>query len=226
MKKNRFLLLGLALLIGVFYSCEDLQEVEVPNFNVTFSTEVAVGEPVEFKVENTPNFLLFYAGDFGHEYKHRNRVNADGVVTMSFLNSQKWGLGANATGTLSVWYSRDYDGSGTPEGVNNATWTEISDRFDISTLYDLNRQIYTIADITDLGDGNNIYFAFKYFCDNPSERPAEWWLDDLSIQMEVENAPAPFTEGYAFFGWHSFSGRSMNMWIDDIVVSDKKIGCN
>ncbi len=32
--------------------------------------------------------------------------------------------------------------------------------------------------------------------------------------------------GYAFFGWHSFSGRANNMWIDDVVVSTQPIGCN
>jgi hypothetical protein len=31
--------------------------------------------------------------------------------------------------------------------------------------------------------------------------------------------------GHVFFGWHSFSGDAAEMWIDDIVVSDKRVGC-
>lgn len=193
MKKIIYALSSLFAVVLVFLSCEDYEAVDTPDFEISFNTTAKVGEPVEFKVNNAPNFLYFYAGDFQHEYKHRNRTNADGTVTMSFLNSQKWGLGANATGTLSVWYSKDYDGSGAAESVNAATWTEITDRFNISTLYDFTLQESGTVDITDLADGNPIYFAFKYFCDNTAERPAEWYLDGLSIKMDVEGAPAPLT---------------------------------
>lgn len=175
-------------------SCEDLEAVSVPNFTVTPITLVAkAGKPVVFKVDNAPNFLRFYSGDFGHQYKYRDRTNAEGTVTMSFKNSQKWGLGSNATGTFSVWFSRDYNGSGTAEAVNKATWTDISDRFNISTLYDFTLQDSGIVDITDLADGNSIYFGFRYFSDDIKDRGAEWHFDDLSILMNVKEAPAPLT---------------------------------
>lgn len=193
MKNLKFILTSLCLSFIIFQSCEDIEVVDVPDFDVAFSAIAKAGEPVEFKVKNAPNFLYFYAGDFQHEYKHRNRINAEGTVTMSFLNSQKWGLGANATGTLSVWYSKDYDGSGEASVVNSATWIEITDRFNISTLYDFTLQESGVVDITDLADGKPIYFGFKYFCDNTAERPAEWYLDNLSIKMDVEGAPAPLT---------------------------------
>jgi len=127
----------------------------------------------------------------GNKYKYKARTNIEGNVTMSFLNSQKWGLGANKEGALTVWYSKDYDGSGTVESVKAANWTEISDRFNISTLYDFTLQESGNADITDLADGNYIYFAFKYLCVNTEDRPAEWHLDDLNIKMEVKDASAP-----------------------------------
>ncbi|MBJ6368077.1 DUF5017 domain-containing protein [Snuella sedimenti] len=194
MKSIKYILTVISLSVVVLQSCEDYETVDQPDFEVTVVTQTAkVGEPVEFVVNNAPNFLNFYSGEFEHQYKHRNRTNAEGTVTMSFLNSQKWGVGANATGTLSVWYSKDYDGTGTPEAVNNANWTEITDRFNISTLYDFTLQESGVVDITDLADGNPIYFGFKYFCDNIAERPAEWYLDDLSIKMDVADAPAPLT---------------------------------
>ncbi|WOD42872.1 DUF5017 domain-containing protein [Hwangdonia lutea] len=193
MKKSIYLLTMLLFVILGIQSCEDLEVVEVPSFEVVFDATAKVGEPVEFKVNNAPNFLYFYAGDFEHQYKYRDRTNAEGTVTMSFLNSQKWGLGENSEGLLTVWYSKDYDGSGVPESVNTATWTEITDRFNISTLYDFTLQESGVVDITDLADGNPIYFAFRYFCDDNSTRPAEWWLDELNIQMDVADAPAALT---------------------------------
>ena len=193
MKKTKYLFIAMVLSVWVLQSCEDLENVESPNYTVSFNTKAKVGEPVEFKVENAPNFLNFFAGDFGHQYKFKDRTNADGVVTMSFLNSQKWGLGTNAQGTFSVWYSKDYDGSGEATSVNNATWVAISDRFNISTLYDFTFQSSGDVDITDLADGNPIYFGFKYFSDNTTDRGAEWYFDDLNIKMDVEGAPAPLT---------------------------------
>lgn len=193
MKKTVYVLSVLLFVALVFQSCDDLEEIDAPNFEVAFNTTAKVGEPVEFVVHDSPNFLSFYAGDFGHQYKYKERTNAEGKVTMSFLNSQKWGLGSNATGTLTVWYSKDYDGSGTAESVNNATWTEITDRFDISTRYDFDFQSSGIVDITDLADGENIFFGFKYFSDNVEDRGSEWYFDGLNIEMDVDDAPAPLT---------------------------------
>lgn len=195
MKNLKILLSSIFALSILFQSCENIEEiVNVPNYAVTqITTTAKAGEPVEFAVENAPNFLMFYSGEFQHQFKYKDRTNAEGTVTMSFLNSQKWGVGDNATGTLSVWYSKDYDGSGDVEAVNNASWSDISDRFNISTLYDFTLQESGVVDITDLADGNPIYFAFKYFCDNTVTRPAEWYLDNLKIQMDVADAPAPLT---------------------------------
>ncbi len=194
MRKTILKISALLLISLVFQSCENQEEVKVPNFVVTpVNATAKVGEPVEFRVENAPNFLQFYAGDFGHAYKYRNRTNAEGTVTMSFLNSQKWGLGGNATGTFTVWYSKDYDGSGTVEAVKQATWTEITERFNISTLYDFTFQESGLVDITDLADGNTIFFGFRYFSDNVDDRGPEWYFDELNITMDVEGAPEPLT---------------------------------
>lgn len=193
MKKIKLFLTTLLLIAIVFQSCENFEEVEKPNFKVTVNKTAKAGEPVVFKIERAPHFLNFFSGDFGSEYKYKDRTNAEGTVTMSFLNSQKWGIGSNKEGTLTVWYSKDYDGSGEAEAVNNATWTEISNRFNISTLYDFTFQESGIVDITDLADGNPIYFGFRYFSDNTNDRGAEWYLDDLNIKMDVVGAPAPLT---------------------------------
>ncbi|MBD0831639.1 DUF5017 domain-containing protein [Aestuariibaculum sediminum] len=194
MKSFNIIVVFLIVATSLIQSCDNLEEVSTPEFKVILnSLEVKAGEPVMFTVSNAPDFLKFYSGEFGHQYKYKDRTNAEGTVTMSFENSQKWGLGSNAKDTFTVWYSKDYDGSGTPEAVNSATWIEITDRFDISTRYDFTFQSSGIVDITDLADGNTIYFGFRYFSDNVVDRGAEWYFNDLSIQMDVEEAPAPLT---------------------------------
>ena len=193
MKKSKYIFSTLLLFIFIFISCEDLEKVENPDFSIVFKNEVKAGELVDFQVKNSPYFLYFYAGDFGHEYEYRNRTESEevGKATMSFLNSQKWGLGPNREGTLTVWYSRDYNGKNTPEAVKKATWTEISDRFKISTRYDFTFQSSGIVNITDLSDGNPIFFGFKYFSDYPKIRGAEWYFNDLNIEADASYTPFP-----------------------------------
>ncbi|MDL5513944.1 DUF5017 domain-containing protein [Arenibacter sp. M-2] len=197
MRKSINIMSALLLFAFVFQGCEDFEEVTVPNFTVTPETTTAkVGEPVEFRVDNAPNFLQFYAGDFGHKYKFRDRTEAEGMVSMSFKNAQKYGLNNNATGTLSVMASADYDGSGTPEGIANATWMDISDRFNIATAYDFAWTESGEADITDLATGSPIYFALKFYAEDHKgngHRQPEWRIADFNIVLSTEDAPAPLT---------------------------------
>lgn len=195
MKNVKILISSLTFLVLIIQSCEDPEQVKEPSFEVTpFSLSATVGEPVEFMVEKAPDFLMFYSGELGHQYKYRNRTNAEGIVSMSFKNAQKWGIGTNETGTLSVWTSSDYDGSGTAEAVNNATWTDITDRFNIATAYDFAWTESGSANITDLADGEPIYFGFKFYSEDHAgngNRQPEWRIDDFNIQLKSEDAPAP-----------------------------------
>ncbi len=195
MKNLSLIAFSLTLFGMLFQSCEDYEEVSEPDFTVTpTTTNIKVGELITFKVENAPDFLMFYSGEFGHQYKFRDRTEAEGTVTMSFKNAQKYGLGTNATGTLSVWVANDYDGSGTPEAVANATWTDLSNRFNIATAYDFAWTESDVADITDLANGQPIYFAFKFFAEDHKgngNRQPEWHIDDFNIRLETEDAPAP-----------------------------------
>jgi len=198
MKNLKILISSLCLFTLVFQSCEDQEEVTAPNFTISQETVVAkAGEPVEFAVNEAPDFLMFYSGEFGHEYQHRERTNAEGAVTMSFKNVQKYGLGTSAIGTLTVLTSTNYDGSGTPEAVASATWTDISSRFNISEDYTFTPWTESgIIDIADLETGEPIYFAFRFFASghkNDGNRQPEWRLDDFEIELAAEGAPAPLT---------------------------------
>ncbi|WP_242204240.1 DUF5017 domain-containing protein [Aestuariivivens insulae] len=192
MKNVKYILAGIMLVTILFQSCEDLNDVETPDFNVTYTNQtIKAGEPIEFKVENAPNFLNFYSGEFSHEYKYRERTKAEGTIYMSFNNAQKWGLGENAKGTLSVHVSSDYDGSGTKEAITQATWTDISDRFNISEAYTYDWTFSGEADITDLDNGGLAYFAIRFYAEKTSldgHRQPEWRINNFNISRDLDDS--------------------------------------
>ena len=192
MKNLKYILTSLFVFPLLFQSCEDLEEVDVPNFTVTQTTATAkAGEPVEFKVENASNFLRFYSGEFGHEYKHSQRTNAEGTVYMSFNNAQKYGKIDNAKGTLSVLASTDYDGTGTKEAIKLATWTDISDRFTISEAYTFDWTYSGDAVITDLENGGTIYFAIRMYAEEHKDtghQQAEWRINEFSVRKDLDDS--------------------------------------
>ncbi len=55
---------------------------------------------------------------------------------------------------------------------------------------------------------------------NAVRSASDWHVDSVSANWLADKM------GYAMFGWHSFSNHSVEMWVDDIVVSTQAIGCN
>lgn len=183
---------AIALLTVFLQNCEDYETVEVPNFTVSPSTTNAkVGEPVTFNITNSPEFLMFFSGEPGHEYKYKDRTKAEGTVTLSFKSAQKFGLGENAEGTLSLLVSKDYDGSGTPESIENATWTDLSDQVEIATAYDFAWTDSGVLDITSYGeDTEPVYFAFRFKSKGHKgngNRQPEWRVTDFLIELAVSD---------------------------------------
>jgi hypothetical protein len=135
MKSIKKIIVSIPLIALVLTSCEDFEEVNEPNFDISVSNEtVTVGEEVEFVINNAPNFLSFYSGEFGYEYQYRNRTNINGTVNMSFDCAQHYQNGTSLSDPgLSVQYSTDYDGAGTAESIALATWIDISDKFVLPT---------------------------------------------------------------------------------------------
>lgn len=55
-------------------------------------------------------------------------------VTLSFVTQTKAGQKGHANPSCArIFYSTDFDGDYSETGVNKATWTELSDRFDLPT---------------------------------------------------------------------------------------------
>ena len=55
---------------------------------------------------------------------------------------------------------------------------------------------------------------------NAVRSASDWHVDSVGAGWLANKL------GYVIFGWHSFSSHTVEMWVDDIVVSTQPIGCN
>ena len=140
--------LYIAIAAGFLMSCE--QEVVVPDFDVSAVVEktsviaedgetVLDAYNVKFTFTGAPDNIVFYSGENGSDYRNRDR---DTRVVTPYMNFTSTYTGSTPS-TLRVLVSNDFVPeyeylAGTPTealyttwGVRNATWTDITDRFNI-----------------------------------------------------------------------------------------------
>lgn len=191
MKNIKQILTSMLLLNFLFISCEDVEKVEKPNFSIIVNKTAKVGEELKFNIKNAPNFLSFYSGEFGKEYKHRNRTNIEGIVNMSFDCAQNWQNGSSRSNPgLSIQYSSNYNGAGTPEAVASADWIDISDKFVLPTARSYKWTNSGLGDITELAEeGKPVYIALKIFSEgkkSEGNRQGEYRFTNFNIELAVE----------------------------------------
>lgn len=190
MKNLKLILASLFLSTLIFQSCEDFETVTAPSFLVTpVTVNAKAGEIVEFKVENAPNYLTFYSGEFGQEYKNRNRVKAEGTYTLSFETARNYQNGTSGSDDpWSLLMSTDYTGSGEVADVEAATWTDISDRFTFSTARTFAKTHSGTVDITDLATDKAVYFALRAYTEgkvSEGNRQGTFRVSSFDIILDV-----------------------------------------
>ena len=184
------------LIFSLFAACENTEEVLTPNFSVSVNQPIKVGEEVTFTIENTPDFLVFYSGEFGKEYIHRKRTNAEGTVNMSFEAAQNFQNGTSLSNPgLSVQYATNYDGSGTPEAIAAANWTDISSKFTLPTARSYDWTLSGNGDITDIAATlKPVNIAYKILSTGKTSdgnRQGEYRLYNININLSVPNLQDP-----------------------------------
>ena len=191
MKKVVYIWSMLLLVTIVFQSCEDLEAVDAPNFDVAFNTTVKVGEPISFSVTNAPNFLNFYSGEYGREFKNSDRYNAEGDFFMSFDTARHYFDGSSKSDNAwSMLVSTDYTGSGSAADVEAATWTDISERFVFATVRTYNATNSGLVNISDLAGDKPTYFALRAYAEGKNSegnRQGVFQLKGFNISLAVAN---------------------------------------
>ncbi len=144
-------------------ACSNL-EVEKPDFRVKVAnTSVIAGDEVVFEVDGAPDFVTFFSGEEGSQYKYKDRINAEGTPLMNFSSVGRYGAQEN---TLKVLASVDFNGQADAESLEAATWTDITSDFFINGQVEPDPSKWTLVD-SGQGDlsafiGKPLYIAFQY----------------------------------------------------------------
>lgn len=100
---------------------------------------------------------------------------------LEFTSYRQYG---NQSNSLSIWVSTDFSGNYTEEGINNATWTEITSRAVLSTGLD-NTPSGPI-NLSDLASRGPIYLAFRYMGVGGTTQRA-WTIKNLVIKNQLDD---------------------------------------
>ncbi len=176
---NRYLysLLFAALLLS--WSCEKPLEVAGPAFSVYPVSEVVkAGEEFRFRVEGQVDYLMFYSGEEGHEYKVRERTSIDQIKPLlQFSSYKQWGTKEN---TLKLLVSTNFSGK-IDSSLADARWVDITSRAALSQGED-NISSGSI-NLSDFVSDKPVYLAFKYEDAYDEIKPQiTWTIKDISLK--------------------------------------------
>lgn len=142
--------------------CRKMEMIGVSFDVTTEKTTYKISEPVIFKLNGNPGTLTFYSGETGKRFEFAERVTADGTPLLQFTS-----LAANGaqTNTLSLVVSKNFKGIGADEtataaNIAAATWTDITNRANLSAGASTASGAIDLSDFAT--DGNPVYIAFKY----------------------------------------------------------------
>ena len=151
---NRIRILSIIVSVSILASCH-VEQLTSPNFDVMVANVEKVQEPnedgtelldaylVTFRFSGEPDNIVFYSGEEGSEYLHRNRTYrdgvSDGITKMQFTTTFSGGSIPNTLRILLsndfeppyVWMASIVNGNLTNALINAATWTDITERFNL-----------------------------------------------------------------------------------------------
>jgi len=132
--------------------------VDEPTLNVRVEKKTyKVGESVEFKFSGNPDNIIFFSGEQKKMYQYRNRIEAEGKPVLSFVTTAANGTQVNS---LAIMVSEDFTGTYTPEGLQSATWKDITS----SALLSQGTANVKSGDIdlSEFANADKAYIAFKF----------------------------------------------------------------
>ena len=165
------------LLVGLVSCMED--EAPSVELNVALDKQVyQVGEPVTFKLNGTPDNIVFYSGEVGHNYAYKERYHADGDLLVKFNSWVRYG---DIYHNLKFLVSSDFSGIYDKENVEAATWIDLSDKFRFSVGDDqtpsgeVNFKEYVGAE-----EDAKLFVAFRYE-DEQKARQNNWIIRSITL---------------------------------------------
>ena len=220
--KNIIILL-MAVSVICMTSCDNRIEVTTPTFDVkTERSSYKVDDTVHFIFSGDAEYITFYAGDEGAEYKHRFRTQiANAKPVLNFTSEGKYGPPER---NLSLLLATDFNGVMNTENIKKANWQDISDKVNFST-----GTIVPSGDI-DLSafiGFPQIHLAFKYVgIGNTTQPQKTWYIRDFVLKTyDEDNNTYSIVDNLSEGGWlqHSVEGDTRK-W--RITAADLYLGAN
>lgn len=203
MKLNKlFIALGVASM--AFASCENelVQDVELDiaietNNNVQFDGKtitVKQGTPIPFKVGGDPDFLTFFSGEAGKEYRYKDRVTVEEELIASsklkFTLTPQYGKPA---GALTMYISSEFPGMAKNAFeedsvlVEQHAWETLIPAADFPTA--TKAQDYEIDMSTYIGKRISIAICYDYrgITLGPNDSQTKFTFNNMMIQNTMTN---------------------------------------
>lgn len=166
-----------SLLVIIFLSCEE----NMPGAKLGITVpekEYHVGDTVTFYLNGTPDNIVFYSGEIGHNYELRDRLYADNDLFVDFTSYVRYGTPFD---NMKCMVSSNFNGVYDVENVEKAEWTDVSSKFTFSDGADrvpsgrVNLKEYV------KNDEDTLYFAFLYD-DKKSNRQNNWIVRTINVE--------------------------------------------
>lgn len=207
MKLNRIILAVAATLS--LAACE--QEANDATLTVTLGQPTyKAGEPVTFNISGDADNIVFFSGEPGHEYDLRNREYADNDLMVDFVSYTDYVNYVHPN--FRILISSDFNGIYDAENLKQATWIDVTDRFQLPTVTSTNTPSGTVNLKEFVSDANDalFYIALRYFdIDNTPVRN-RWVVRSMNIKkVSPEGAETLFAD-IKTAGWQNviLSGKS------------------
>src|SRR5690606_29657962 len=117
---------------------------------------------IDFEFQGNPNIVVFYSGEQGRDfnYKEKRITTVTGSLNLSFSSNVQNGTQANQ---LKVMLSKNFNGEYDYQSIQNAGWTDITNRFLLGTSATFRASgANNIYDLIGAGHEGPFYIAFQY----------------------------------------------------------------
>lgn len=207
MKLNRIILAVAATLS--LAACE--QEANDATLTVTLGQPTyKAGEPVTFNISGDADNIVFFSGEPGHEYDLRNREYADNDLMVDFVSYTDYVNYVHPN--FRILISSDFNGIYDAENLKQATWIDVTDRFQLPTVTSSNTPSGTVNLKEFVSDANDalFYIALRYFdIDNTPVRN-RWVVRSMNIKKVSPEGAVTLLADIKTAGWQNviLSGKS------------------
>ncbi len=203
--KKLFIAVAVAL---CFSACTKENEVNTPSFDVTTDkVTYKLGDTVKFKFSGEADYLSMYTGETGSTYIYKDRIRAEGKVTLTINANLR---NDNGVKTLSLFLLTDLNPKRDSASVVDAPWIDISNRFNIPILTTGSGVPLGTADITDLTKPNKpIYFAYKFESLNSvTAVQPRWTITLMNLFNELSDGTKMTVAAVNQMGWKAISVKN------------------